>query len=144
MWSDFKEFISRGNVVDLAVGVIIGGAFGKLVSSFVSDIIMPPIGLLLAGVDFKDLYWNLSDVNYATLAEAEEAGAPLIKYGLFFNNIIDFLIIAFVIFLLLRQLMKIRKPEEEEVTEKECPFCKTSISINATRCPNCTSQLEQA
>lgn len=142
MWNDFKEFISRGNILDLAVGVIIGGAFGKLVSSFVADIIMPPIGLLLAGVNFKDLFVNLGDVDYPTLAAAEEAGAPVMKYGLFINNVIDFLIVALVIFLLLRFLMKMRKPVEEAVTEKECPYCKSQVPIGATRCPHCTSELE--
>ena len=102
MWEDFKAFIMRGNVIDMAVGIIIGGAFGKIVSSFVNDIVMPPIGLLLAGVDFKDLYMNLSKTHYASLADAEAAGAPVIKYGLFINNCIDFLIIALVIFLVLR------------------------------------------
>lgn len=143
MMKDFKEFISRGNVVDLAVGVIMGGAFGKVVSSFVSDVVMPPIGLLLAGVNFKDLYYNLSTTTYPTLADAEKAGAPVIKYGLFLNNVIDFVIIALVIFLMLQALMKLRKPEPEAApTEKECPFCKTSIAIGATRCPHCTSRLD--
>ena len=143
MWNDFKEFIMRGNVIDMAVGIIIGGAFGKIVSSFVSDIVMPPIGLLLAGVDFKDMYVNLTDASYASLADAEAAGAPVIKYGLFMNNCIDFLIIALVIFLVLRALMKLKKPEVVEETEKECPFCKTKIAIAATRCPHCTSQLNE-
>ncbi len=143
MWDDFKAFIMRGNVIDMAVGIIIGGAFGKIVSSFVSDIVMPPIGLLLAGVDFKDMYVNLTDASYASLADAEAAGAPVIKYGLFINNCIDFLIIALVIFLVLRALMKFKKQEEVEETEKECPFCKTKIAIAATRCPHCTSQLNE-
>ena len=143
MWNDFKEFIMRGNVIDMAVGIIIGGAFGKIVSSFVSDIVVPPIGLLLAGVDFKDMYVNLTDASYASLADAEAAGAPVIKYGLFINNCIDFLIIALVIFLVLRALMKLKKPEVVEETEKECPFCKTKIAIAATRCPHCTSQLNE-
>ena len=143
MWNDFKEFIMRGNVIDMAVGIIIGGAFGKIVSSFVSDIVMPSIGLLLAGVDFKDMYVNLTDASYASLADAEAAGAPVIKYGLFINNCIDFLIIALVIFLVLRALMKLKKPEVVEETEKECPFCKTKIAIAATRCPHCTSQLNE-
>ena len=136
MWNDFKAFIMRGNVIDMAVGIIIGGAFGKIVSSFVNDIVMPPIGVLLAGVDFKGLYMSLSKTHYASLADAEAAGAPVIKYGLFINNCIDFLIIAAVIFLVLRALMKFKKPEE-------CPFCKTKIAISATRCPHCTSQLNE-
>ncbi|MDU2095329.1 MAG: large-conductance mechanosensitive channel protein MscL [Negativicoccus succinicivorans] len=143
MWEDFKAFIMRGNVIDMAVGIIIGGAFGKIVSSFVNDIVMPPIGVLLAGVDFKGLYMNLSKTHYASLADAEAAGAPVIKYGLFINNCIDFLIIAAVIFLVLRALMKLKKPEVVEETEKECPFCKTKIAISATRCPHCTSQLNE-
>ena len=142
MWNDFKAFISRGNVVDLAVGVIMGTAFGKIVSSFVSDIVMPPIGLLMAGVNFKELYVSLDQKTYANLAAAEAAGAPVIKYGVFFNNVLDFLIVALVIFLVLRALMKLRKPEPEaDPTEKECPFCKTMIPIGATRCPHCTSEL---
>ena len=143
MWNDFKAFICRGNVVDLAVGVIMGTAFGKIVSSFVSDIVMPPIGLLMAGVNFKELYVSLDQKTYANLAAAEAAGAPVIKYGVFFNNVLDFLIVALVIFLVLRALMKLRKPgPEADPTEKECPFCKTMIPIGATRCPHCTSELQ--
>jgi large conductance mechanosensitive channel len=144
MFKDFKAFILRGNVMDLAVGVIIGAAFGKIVSSFVTDILMPPLGLLLGKVDFTNLYISLSGQKYASLAEAQAAGAPTLNYGLFINNIIDFLIIALVIFLLIRALTKLTKKEEKpvEVTTRDCPFCQTSISKKATRCPNCTSEVE--
>lgn len=142
MLKDFKEFIMRGNVVDMAVGIIIGGAFGKIVSSLVSDIVMPPLGMLLSGADFRSLFINLSSTPVATLAEAEEAGLPVIRYGLFINSIIDFLVIAFVIFLALRALMKLKKEEEPAPeTEKVCPYCKMKIDVAAVRCPHCTSQL---
>jgi len=144
MLQEFKKFIMRGNVVDLAVGVIIGGAFGKIVSSFVADVIMPPIGLLLGKVDFKSLYINLSGTDYPNLAAAKEASAPTINYGLFINNIIDFLIVGFVIFLVIKAINKLQKPKLEEVvapTTKKCTFCYTEIPIEATRCPHCTSQL---
>ena len=143
MFKDFKAFILRGNVMDLAVGVIIGAAFGKIVSSFVSDILMPPLGLLLGKVDFSNLYLSLSGQKYASLAEAQAAGAPTLNYGLFINNIIDFLILALVIFLLIRALTKLTRKEEKhaEVTTRDCPYCQTSISKKATRCPNCTSEV---
>jgi large conductance mechanosensitive channel len=144
MWKEFKEFIMRGNVVDLAVGIIIGAAFGKIVTSFVNDIIMPPIGLLLGKVDFSNLFINLSGQPYATLAEAKEAGAATINYGLFINTVIDFLIVALAVFLVVRAVNRLRrKPEAAPAapTTKECPYCYTAIPIKATRCPNCTSQL---
>ncbi|PKN84552.1 MAG: large conductance mechanosensitive channel protein MscL [Chloroflexi bacterium HGW-Chloroflexi-8] len=144
MLQEFKKFIMRGNVVDLAVGVIIGGAFGKIVSSFVADVIMPPIGLLLGKVDFKSLFINLSGTDYPSLAAAQEAGAPTINYGLFINNIIDFLIVGLVIFFVIKAINKLQKPKVEEVaapTTKKCAFCFTEIPIEATRCPHCTSQL---
>jgi large conductance mechanosensitive channel len=144
MMQEFKDFIMRGNVIDLAVGVIIGAAFGTIVSSFVNDILMPPIGLLLGGVDFSNLYFNLSGGEFASLAAAQEAGAATINYGLFVNNVIDFLIVALVIFLLIRQVNRLQREEEapaEEPTTKECPFCYTEIPLAANRCPNCTSQL---
>ena len=144
MFKDFKAFVLRGNVMDLAVGVIIGAAFGKIVSSFVSDILMPPLGLLLGKVDFSNLYLSLSGQKYASLAEAQAAGAPTLNYGLFINNIIDFLILALVIFLLIRTLTKLTKKEEKpaDVTTRDCPYCQTSISKKATRCPNCTSEVK--
>ncbi len=144
MFAEFKKFIMRGNVVDLAVGVIIGGAFGKIVSSFVADVIMPPIGLLLGKVDFKSLYINLSGTDYPSLAAAQEAGAPTINYGLFINNIIDFIIVGLVIFMVVKAINKLQKPKVEAAaapTTKKCPHCFTDIPIEATRCPNCTSQL---
>jgi large conductance mechanosensitive channel len=141
---EFKEFAMRGNVIDLAVGVIIGGAFGKIVSSLVNDIVMPPIGMLLNGVNFASLYLPLDGKSYQTLAEAQAAGAPTLNYGLFINNIIDFLIVAFVIFLMIRTINRVKKqpaPAATEPTSKDCPFCFTSIPVQATRCPRCTSQL---
>jgi large conductance mechanosensitive channel len=136
---EFREFATRGNVVDLAVGVIIGAAFGKIVSSLVNDIIMPPIGLVLGEVDFSNLFLNLSrDKHYDSLAAAKAAGAPTLNYGIFINNIIDFAIVAFVIFLLIKQINRFKKVE---VTKKDCPYCCTSVPLKATRCPDCTSQL---
>lgn len=139
MMKQFREFISRGNVIDLAVAVVIGAAFGAVVASFVKDVIMPPIGLLLGKVDFSNLFINLSGTDYATLAEAQKAGAATINYGMFINTIINFLIIAFAIFLVIRQINKSRP-----VAVKNCPYCLSSIPLAATRCPSCTSQLEQS
>lgn len=142
MIKEFKDFIMRGNVMDLAVGVIIGGAFGKIVSSLVSDIIMPPIGLLLNGVDFSNLFVSLNGQAFPTLAEAQKAGAPTLNYGAFINNIIDFLIVALVIFLLIRAINRLQKPAPAAAPNtKDCPYCATSIPLAAKRCPNCTSQL---
>ena len=148
MLEEFKKFAMRGNVVDMAVGIIIGGAFGTIVKSLVADVIMPPIGLLLGGVDFTDLFMTLQEGAtagpYATLAAAQEAGAVTISYGVFFNSVISFLIVAFAVFLLIRSINKLQAEEEEEAeepTEKDCPYCVTSIAIKATRCPNCTSEL---
>jgi large conductance mechanosensitive channel len=144
MWKEFKEFIMRGNVVDLAVGIIVGAAFGKIVTSFVNDILMPPIGLLLGRVNFANLFINLSGQPYASLEDAKAAGVATINYGLFVNTVIDFLIVALVIFLVVRVVNRLRrKPEAAPAapTVKECPYCFTSIPIKATRCPNCTSQL---
>lgn len=135
---EFRGFVSRGNVVDLAVGVIIGAAFGKIVTSLVSDVIMPPIGLLLGHVDFSGLYVNLSDKPYDSLSAAKAAGAPTINYGLFINNVIDFVIVAFVIFLMIKQVNRfIAKPAP---ATKDCPRCLSAINIKATRCPHCTSE----
>ena len=147
MLKEFKEFISKGSVMDLAVGVIIGGAFSKIVSSLVDDIIMPLIGLLLGGADISNYFVTLDGGKYATLAEAQEAGAATLNYGLFLNRIIDFLIIAFILFLIIKAINKARaltkKPEAEAApTTKVCPYCKSTIDINATRCPNCTSELK--
>lgn len=143
MLKDFKEFAIKGNVVDLAIGVIVGGAFGKIVSSLVNDMIMPLIGMLIGNVDFTNLYISLDGIDYGPLAAAQEAGAATFNYGMFINTVIEFLIITFSIFIVIRQLSKLNKKEEvEEVaTTKECPYCYTEIHLDATRCPNCTSEL---
>jgi large conductance mechanosensitive channel len=144
MLEEFKKFITRGNVLDLAMGVIIGGAFGKIVSSLVNDIIMPPIGLLLGGVNFANLFINLSGKHYDSLAAAKDAGAATINYGVFINTIIEFLIVAFVLFLIIKQVNRLQRPKEAAPAApatKECPFCFTNIPVQAKRCPNCTSQL---
>lgn len=144
MLKEFKEFALKGNVLDLAVGVVIGGAFGKIVTSLVNDMITPLIGLLLGKVDFSNLFISLNGTHYDTLKAAKDAGAATLNYGLFLNSIIDFLIIAFSIFIVIKQLNRFKKKQEEvkapEAT-KECPHCITKIAIKATRCPNCTSML---
>jgi large conductance mechanosensitive channel len=142
-FNEFKAFAVRGNVVDMAVGIIIGAAFGKIIDSLVKDIVMPPIGRLLGGVDFKQLYFNLGDKTFETLEAAEKAGAPLIKYGAFINSLVDFTIIAFVIFVMVRMINKLKKePLPADPTTKECPHCLSMIPIKATRCPHCTSDLK--
>jgi len=149
MLKEFKEFAMRGNVVDMAVGIIIGGAFGTIVKSLVSDVIMPPIGLLLGGVDFSDLFLTLKEGAtagpYATLAAAQQAGAVTISYGLFINSVISFLIVAFAVFLLIKGINRLQAAAttgaKDEATTKECPYCISAIAIKATRCPNCTSTL---
>jgi large conductance mechanosensitive channel len=142
MLKEFKEFAMRGNVVDMAVGIIIGAAFGKIVNSFVSDILMPPIGLLLGKVDFANLFLNLSGKTYESLASAKAAGAATLNYGLFLNTMMDFVIVAFAIFLLIRQVNRLKaKPE---LTTKECPHCLSKIALRASRCPHCTSELQAA
>ncbi|HZO51790.1 MAG TPA: large conductance mechanosensitive channel protein MscL [Bryobacteraceae bacterium] len=140
MLKEFKTFLMRGNVIDLAVAVIIGAAFGAIVTSAVNDVIMPPIGLILGNVDFKDMFLSLSGQSYPTLAAAKAAGAPIIAYGQFLNTLINFVIIGFVIFMVVRAANKLQKPAEAPTT-KDCAFCFTAIPIQATRCPNCTSQL---
>jgi large conductance mechanosensitive channel len=147
MFREFREFAMRGNVVDLAVGIIIGAAFGKIVTSLVNDIVMPPFGLLLGRVDFSSLFINLSGQPYASLAEAKAAGAPTINYGVFLNSVIDFVIVAFAIFLLVRFINRLsRQPEVTPAapTTRESPFCVSSIPLRATRCPQCTSTLQSA
>ena len=140
---EFKEFIMRGNVVDLAVGIIIGGAFGKIISSFVSDILMPPLGLILGKMNFSDLFINLSNTAYPSVAAAKAAGAPTINYGIFINTVIDFLIVAFAIYLMIVQINRLKqKPVEAPVSTKECPFCLSKVPLKAVRCPHCTSSLE--
>ena len=134
----------RGNVLDLAIAVIIGGAFGGIVSSLVNDIIMPPIGLLLGKVNFSNMFIDISGQNYLTLADAKAAGAATINYGLFFNTIINFLIVGFVIFLVVKASNKLKKPVPVAAADKkDCPYCYSSIAIKATRCPNCTSDLSK-
>jgi large conductance mechanosensitive channel len=143
MFKEFKEFAMRGNVLDMAVGIIIGGAFGKIITSFVGDVLMPPIGLLLGKVDFSNLYLNLSGKTFESLAEAKKAGAATVNYGLFFNSVLDFVIVAFAIFLLVRQVNRLKKPEPvpEPPPARDCPFCFSSIAVKASRCPHCTSQI---
>lgn len=142
MVTEFKKFIMRGNVLDLAIGIIIGGAFGKIVSSLVDDIIMPPVGQILGKVDFSNLFIPLDGVAYSSLAAARDAGAPTWNYGLFINTLINFLIISFVIFLLIKQVNKLQKPAPVEIPmEKDCPFCLSVVPEKATRCPYCTSSL---
>jgi len=153
MLKEFKEFAMRGNVVDMAVGIIIGAAFGTIVKSLVADIIMPPIGLLLGNVDFANLFVTVQEGAttgpYATLADAKEAGAVTVNYGVFFNEIIGFIIVAFAVFLLIRNINRMKREETKEEppaepTTKDCPYCCSTVAIKARRCPNCTSQLEVA
>jgi large conductance mechanosensitive channel len=146
MLKEFKQFIMRGNVLDLAVAVIIGAAFGKIVTSFVSDILMPPIGLVLGKVDFSNLFIDLSGQPHPSVAAAKAAGAATINYGVFLNTVIDFLIVAFFIFIVVQQANRFtKKPAPAAApTTKDCPYCFTAIPIPATRCPHCTSQLAGA
>jgi len=141
MLKEFKEFIMRGNVVDLAVAVVIGAAFGKIVTSFVEDVLMPPIGLALGGVDFSNLFVNLSGKDYPSVAAAKAAGAATLNYGIFFNTILNFSIIAFALFLIVKQMNRFQKPASAPVT-KDCPHCLSAIPVKATRCPHCTSELK--
>ena len=148
--SELRDFLMRGNVIDLAVGVVIGGAFGTIVKSLVDDVIMPPIGMLLNGVDFSNLFFVLKDGasgagEYATVAAAKAAGAVTMNYGLFINAIIQFLIVGTAIFMLVRTVNKLHKKADEvpaEIETKDCPFCFTPIQLKAHRCPHCTSQLD--
>ena len=142
MLKEFREFIARGNVIDLAVAVIIGVAFGKIVTSVVNDLVMPPIGMALGNVDFSDLFVALNGVTYGSLAEAEAAGAPTLNYGRFLNTVIEFLIVAFAVFLIVRQVNRFKRPAA--VTTRECPFCASQIALKATRCPHCTSEVRTA
>jgi len=144
MLKEFRAFIARGNVVDLAIGVIVGGAFGKIVTSLVNDIIMPPIGLILGNVNFSDLFISLTGKSFASLAEAQAAGVPTLNYGLFLNTVIDFLIVAFAIFLLVKQINRLQKPAPAPAapTTKDCPYCLSAVPLKATRCPHCTSELK--
>jgi large conductance mechanosensitive channel len=149
MFKEFREFALRGNVIDLAIGVIIGAAFGKIVTSLVNDVMMPPIGLLTGGMDFSQLFISLDGRDYPSLVAAQAAGAPTINYGMFLNTLIQFLIIAFVLFLLVRQINRLQRlgqrPEvPAEPTTRDCPFCLSAIPRAASRCPHCTSTVEPA
>jgi len=144
MTGEFRKFIARGNVMDLAVGIVIGAAFTSVVNSFVNDILMPPIGMITGGVDFTDLYVNLAGQEFASLAAAREAGAPVIAYGLFLNSMISFLIVAFAVFLLVQSYNRLREQQESvpaTPTDMECQFCRFTIPLGATRCAHCTSEL---
>jgi large conductance mechanosensitive channel len=144
MIKEFKEFVVKGNVLDMAVGIIIGASFGKVVTSFVNDVMMPPIGLLLGKVDFSNLFINMSGKSFESLADAKKAGAATLNYGLFLNTTIDFLIVGFAIFILVRQVNRLKRqaPAAAPVT-RECPFCFTGIPVKAARCPHCTSTLAE-
>jgi len=152
MLKEFKEFAMRGNVVDMAVGIVIGAAFGTIVKSFVDDVLMPPIGLLLGNVDFANLFITLKEGSkaagpYASLAAAKGAGAVTLNLGVFINTIISFIIIAFAVFMVIKGINRMKREKEgppAEVTTKDCPFCFTAIPIQASRCPHCTSQLTVA
>lgn len=139
MLNEFKQFAVKGNVLDLAVAVVLGAAFGKVVSSFVADIITPPMGKFLGDIDFSSLFINLSDTPVRSVVEAKSAGVPVLAYGLFLNAIFDFLIIGFVLFLLVRQVNRLLPAAPAPVSTKECPFCCSMIPLKASRCPNCTS-----
>lgn len=141
-WAEFKDFIARGNLVEIAIAFITGAAFGTLVRSFINDMVMPVIGALIGRVDFSNLFLVLTGESYPSAQAAREAGAAALYYGAFINNVINFLVIMFVMFLLVKAIMRLRKPKEAPApTTKECPYCKTQIPIGAVRCPNCTSQL---
>jgi len=143
MWKEFREFAARGSVLDLAVGVIIGAAFGQIVTSLVSDMIMPPIGMVIGGLDFSNLFITLNGGSYPSLAAAQAAGAPTINYGRFANTVLQFLVVAFVIFMLVRQInrMKTPAPAAPRDDSRDCPYCVSRISRKATRCPQCTSEV---
>lgn len=143
MFKEFKEFAVKGNVVDLAIGVIIGGAFGKIVTSLVNDMIMPIVGSLIGNIDFSNFFISLDGATYKTLQAAQEAGAATLNYGLFLNAVIEFFIISFSIFMVIRQINKLKKEEEAApVTSKKCDYCLSDIPLKASRCPNCTSELK--
>ena len=145
MIREFKEFVMRGNVVDLATAVVIGGAFGKIITSFVEDVLMPPIGLALGNVDFSNLFVNLSGKDYPSVSAAKAAGAATLNYGMFFNHVINFVIIAFAIFILIKQLNRMQQPAPAPVaapTTKDCPHCLSVVPLKATKCAHCTSELK--
>lgn len=140
MFTEFKKFALRGNVLDLAVGVIVGAAFGKIVNSLVNDVLMPPLGLLIGRVDFTNLFVHLGRVHYNSLAEAKTAGAPTLNYGIFLNTIIEFLIVAYAVFLMIRQVNRVLGRVEPKPV-RPCPFCRLEVAVDATRCPHCTSRI---
>ena len=145
MLKEFKEFAMKGNVLDMAIGVIMGGAFGKIVSSLVGDVLMPPIGKAMGNLDFSSLFFSLDGKAYASLAAAKAAGAPTVNYGVFINTVIDFTIVAFVIFLLVKQVNRLKKEAPPAApTTRECPYCLSQIALKASRCPNCTSEVKAA
>jgi large conductance mechanosensitive channel len=145
MLSEFRTFIVRGNMVDLAVGLVIGAAFTTVVNSFVTDLLMPPIGLLLGRVDFANLFVTLSGASYPTLAAAKAAGAPTLNYGIFINNVINLVIVGFAVFLVVKQVNRLRGPEPVAApTTRECPACAMAIPLRARRCPHCTSEVAPA
>jgi large conductance mechanosensitive channel len=145
MFKEFKEFAMRGNVLDMAIGIIIGGAFGKIISSLVGDVLMPPIGRLMGNLDFSNLFIALNGHSYDSLKAAKDAGAPTINYGVFINTVIDFIIVAFVIFILVKQMNRLKKEAPAAApTTRECPYCLTQIPLKATRCTGCTSEVKAA
>ena len=147
MLKEFREFIARGNVIDMAVGIIVGAAFGKIIASLVDDVVMPPVGLLIGGIDFSNLFVSLGGQAYPSLKAAKDAGAPTLNYGIFFNNIINFLIISFVIFMIVRSVNRLKRQEPAPAaapTTRDCPYCLSTIPIKATRCPHCTSEVRAA
>jgi large conductance mechanosensitive channel len=145
MWKEFKAFAMKGSVMDMAIGIIIGAAFGQIVTSLVTDIIMPPLGVVMGHIDFNDYFFPLSHKSFANLADAKKAGAAVIAYGHFVNTIINFLIVGFAMFLVVKWFSKLKKPERPAApTTKDCPYCASTISLKAVRCPHCTSQLQAA
>jgi large conductance mechanosensitive channel len=144
MLKEFKEFAMRGSLLDLAIGIVLGAAFGRIVTSFVGDILMPPIGLVLGGLDFASLFVSLRGGPYPSVAAAKAAGAPTINYGIFLNTVIDFVIVAFVLFLVVRQVNRMRREPEATATTKPCPYCLSTIPLGAVRCPYCTSEVKAA
>ncbi len=143
MWKEFREFAARGNVLDLAVGVIIGAAFGRIVTSFVTDVVMPPIGMAIGGLDFSNLFYALNGASYPSLAAAQAAGAPTINYGRFANTVLEFLVVALVVFLFIRQFNRMKTPEPAGAKDeaRDCPYCVSRIPLKASRCPHCTSEV---
>lgn len=144
MFKEFKEFALRGNVLDMAVGIVIGVAFGRIVTSFVEDILMPPIGLLVGNVDFSNLFLSLTGQHFDSLAAAKVAAAPTLNYGMFLNHVFNFLIVVFAIFLLVRQVNRLKRQQEAPATTRACPYCLTQIPLKATRCAGCTSEVNPA